>query len=194
MLYRSFPASSSLDEYWSVSGSCLSDSILIPFLLLRLTPLSNSSTSLSRLYHLLHLLTLPLPLPQSLSSSPPISALSPSHPLILLPSSPYPARITSCENCQTDELIHSHIHTYIDRTWFSTSSGLPGSENAAQDGALHVHTDVSPVLAQVFTDKFDVYSAKRFPGVPGESLSFFESRPFLLVFVLLGPAYFGWCL
>lgn len=66
--------------------------------------------------------------------------------------------------------------------------------NAAQDGALHVHTDVSPVLAQVFTDKFDVYSAKRFPGVPGESLSFFESRPFLLVFVLLGPAYFGWCL
>lgn len=29
------------------------------------------------------------------------------------------------------------------------------------------HTDVSPVLAQTFTEPFMVYSAKRFPGVPG---------------------------
>ncbi|THH16416.1 hypothetical protein EW146_g4229 [Bondarzewia mesenterica] len=37
----------------------------------------------------------------------------------------------------------------------------PGS-----NGPPRVHTDVSPVLAQTFTDQFDVYSAKRFPGVP----------------------------
>lgn len=61
------------------------------------------------------------------------------------------------------------VYVYVDHSIrHTTHSGLPGSENAAQDGALQVHTDVSPVLAQVFTDKFDVYSAKRFPGVPGE--------------------------
>jgi hypothetical protein len=32
------------------------------------------------------------------------------------------------------------------------------------------HTDVSSVLAQAFTEPFMVYSAKRFPGVPGEYL------------------------
>lgn len=31
-----------------------------------------------------------------------------------------------------------------------------------------MHSEVSPVLAQAFTDPFTVYSAKRFPGVPGE--------------------------
>lgn len=33
-------------------------------------------------------------------------------------------------------------------------------------GATRVHTAVSPVLAQAFTETFTVYSAKRFPGVP----------------------------
>lgn len=31
-----------------------------------------------------------------------------------------------------------------------------------------MHTDVSPVLAQTFTEPFTVFSAKRFPGVPGK--------------------------
>lgn len=34
-------------------------------------------------------------------------------------------------------------------------------------GSPRVHTNVSPVLAQTFTAPFVVYSAKRFPGVPG---------------------------
>ena len=38
-------------------------------------------------------------------------------------------------------------------------------------GSPRVHTNVSPVLAQTFTAPFVVYSAKRFPGVPGESSS-----------------------
>jgi hypothetical protein len=38
---------------------------------------------------------------------------------------------------------------------------------APEMGALRVHNDVSPVLAQAFTDPFTVFSAKRFPGVPG---------------------------
>jgi len=33
-------------------------------------------------------------------------------------------------------------------------------------GAPRTHTNVSPVLAQAFTEPFMVYSAKRFPGVP----------------------------
>jgi hypothetical protein len=41
---------------------------------------------------------------------------------------------------------------------------LPSPEN----GALQVHNDVSPILAQTYTQAFDVYSAKRFPGVPGK--------------------------
>jgi len=41
--------------------------------------------------------------------------------------------------------------------------GGPPAPNA---GATCVHTDVSPVLAQTFTEPFVVYSAKRFPGVP----------------------------
>ena len=32
------------------------------------------------------------------------------------------------------------------------------------------HTSVSSVLAQTFTEPFIVYSAKRFPGVPGNEL------------------------
>jgi hypothetical protein len=40
---------------------------------------------------------------------------------------------------------------------------------APEAGAVRVHNDVSPVLAQTFTDHFTVYSAKRFPGVPGTS-------------------------
>ena len=39
---------------------------------------------------------------------------------------------------------------------------------APEPGALKVHSEVSPVLAQAFTEPFTVYSAKRFPGVPGE--------------------------
>lgn len=41
------------------------------------------------------------------------------------------------------------------------------SSPAPEAGALRVHTNVSPVLAQTFTDPFVVFSAKRFPGVPG---------------------------
>ncbi|KAG6889230.1 hypothetical protein C0992_005925 [Termitomyces sp. T32_za158] len=41
-----------------------------------------------------------------------------------------------------------------------------GAPPAPEAGATCVHNDVSPVLAQTFTDTFTVYSAKRFPGVP----------------------------
>ncbi|RDB20057.1 Velvet complex subunit B [Hypsizygus marmoreus] len=41
-----------------------------------------------------------------------------------------------------------------------------GAPPAPEAGATHVHNDVSPVLAQTFTEPFVVYSAKRFPGVP----------------------------
>lgn len=41
------------------------------------------------------------------------------------------------------------------------------SPPAPEAGALRVHQDFSPVLAQSFTESFTVYSAKRFPGVPG---------------------------
>ncbi|GJE84344.1 velvet complex subunit B [Phanerochaete sordida] len=41
-----------------------------------------------------------------------------------------------------------------------------GAPPAPEPGGYRVHTDVSPVLAQTFTDPFIVYSAKRFPGVP----------------------------
>ncbi|KAF7355589.1 Velvet complex subunit B [Mycena sanguinolenta] len=41
-----------------------------------------------------------------------------------------------------------------------------GAPPAPEPGALQVHTNVSPVLAQIFTEPFTVYSAKRFPGVP----------------------------
>ncbi|KAK0190646.1 velvet factor [Armillaria mellea] len=41
-----------------------------------------------------------------------------------------------------------------------------GAPPAPEAGASAVHTDVSPVLAQTFTEPFTVYSAKRFPGVP----------------------------
>lgn len=37
---------------------------------------------------------------------------------------------------------------------------------ASDGGPPRTHTDVSPVLAQAFTEPFMVYSAKRFPGVP----------------------------
>ena len=40
---------------------------------------------------------------------------------------------------------------------------------APEQGATKIHTDVSPVLAQIFTEPFTVFSAKRFPGVPGRS-------------------------
>lgn len=39
--------------------------------------------------------------------------------------------------------------------------------------ATHVTTTSAPILAQTFTQPFTVYSAKRFPGVPG-SLDFFS--------------------
>jgi len=41
-----------------------------------------------------------------------------------------------------------------------------GAPPAPEAGAVRVHNDVSPVLAQTFTKQFTVYSAKRFPGVP----------------------------
>ncbi|KAF9481854.1 hypothetical protein BDN70DRAFT_875805 [Pholiota conissans] len=41
-----------------------------------------------------------------------------------------------------------------------------GAPPAPEMGAQRVHNDVSPVLAQTFTEQFTVYSAKRFPGVP----------------------------
>ncbi|KXN92292.1 hypothetical protein AN958_08523 [Leucoagaricus sp. SymC.cos] len=41
-----------------------------------------------------------------------------------------------------------------------------GAPPAPEYGATKVHTDISPVLAQTFTDPFTVFSAKRFPGVP----------------------------
>ncbi|KAI9000809.1 velvet factor-domain-containing protein [Trametes punicea] len=41
-----------------------------------------------------------------------------------------------------------------------------GAPPAPEPRAPCVHTDVSPVLAQTFTEPFVVFSAKRFPGVP----------------------------
>jgi len=41
--------------------------------------------------------------------------------------------------------------------------GAPPAPNGLSNS---VHTGVSPVLAQIFTEPFTVYSAKRFPGVP----------------------------
>ncbi|KAH7916260.1 velvet factor [Hygrophoropsis aurantiaca] len=41
-----------------------------------------------------------------------------------------------------------------------------GAPPAPESGAIRVHTESSPVLAQTFTEPFVVYSAKRFPGVP----------------------------
>lgn len=41
-----------------------------------------------------------------------------------------------------------------------------GAPPAPEPGSLRIHTDISPVLAQTFTEPFTVFSAKRFPGVP----------------------------
>ncbi|KAF9263724.1 hypothetical protein L218DRAFT_959248 [Marasmius fiardii PR-910] len=41
-----------------------------------------------------------------------------------------------------------------------------GALPAPEPGSTRIHTDMSPVLAQTFTEPFTVYSAKRFPGVP----------------------------
>jgi hypothetical protein len=41
-----------------------------------------------------------------------------------------------------------------------------GALPAPEPGSVKVHSDVSPVLAQAFTEPFTVFSAKRFPGVP----------------------------
>ncbi|KAJ8518869.1 hypothetical protein ONZ45_g4125 [Pleurotus djamor] len=41
-----------------------------------------------------------------------------------------------------------------------------GAPPAPEQGAMRVHNDFSPVLAQTFSEPFVVYSAKRFPGVP----------------------------
>ncbi|KAK7060374.1 hypothetical protein VNI00_001139 [Paramarasmius palmivorus] len=41
-----------------------------------------------------------------------------------------------------------------------------GTPPAPESGSTRIHTDISPVLAQTFTEPFTVYSAKRFPGVP----------------------------
>ncbi|KAI0032953.1 velvet factor-domain-containing protein [Vararia minispora EC-137] len=44
-----------------------------------------------------------------------------------------------------------------------------GAPPTTAEGLPAVLTGSAPVLAQTFTDAFDVYSAKRFPGVPGTS-------------------------
>ncbi|EAU84336.1 hypothetical protein CC1G_01332 [Coprinopsis cinerea okayama7 len=41
-----------------------------------------------------------------------------------------------------------------------------GAPPAPEPGSCRVHNDISPILAQTFTEPFIVYSAKRFPGVP----------------------------
>ncbi|CCM00655.1 uncharacterized protein FIBRA_02693 [Fibroporia radiculosa] len=41
-----------------------------------------------------------------------------------------------------------------------------GAPPAPETRSTQVHTGVSPILAQTFTEPFIVYSAKRFPGVP----------------------------
>jgi len=41
-----------------------------------------------------------------------------------------------------------------------------GAPPAPNRGAMRVHENVSPVLAQTFTEPFTVFSAKKFPGVP----------------------------
>ncbi|KAF7290956.1 Velvet domain-containing protein [Mycena chlorophos] len=41
-----------------------------------------------------------------------------------------------------------------------------GAPPAPEPGATQVHTSVSPVLAQIYSEPFIVFSAKRFPGVP----------------------------
>ncbi|KAJ7639132.1 velvet factor [Roridomyces roridus] len=41
-----------------------------------------------------------------------------------------------------------------------------GAPPAPEPGALAVNTGTMPVLAQIFSEPFTVYSAKRFPGVP----------------------------
>ena len=49
--------------------------------------------------------------------------------------------------------------------WLTVSPIRPP---APESGALQVHNHVSPILAQTYTLAFDVFSAKRFPGVPGK--------------------------
>lgn len=43
----------------------------------------------------------------------------------------------------------------------------PDSPPAPEPGAKLIHMGSSPILAQAFSEPFTVYSAKRFPGVPG---------------------------
>jgi hypothetical protein len=52
-------------------------------------------------------------------------------------------------------------------TSFHSHSSGKNSPPAPEMGSQRVHNDVSPVLAQTFTEQFTVFSAKRFPGVPG---------------------------
>ncbi|KAF8213862.1 velvet factor [Mycena galopus ATCC 62051] len=60
-----------------------------------------------------------------------------------------------------------------------------GAPPAPEPGALQVHTGMSPVLAQIFTEPFTVFSAKRFPGVPGEWLLFLLVYNFTFGFWLI---------
>jgi Velvet factor len=52
--------------------------------------------------------------------------------------------------------------------WDADNARCSGRIPAPENGALQVHNNVSPILAQTYTQAFDVYSAKRFPGVPGK--------------------------
>ncbi|KAK7470354.1 hypothetical protein VKT23_001782 [Stygiomarasmius scandens] len=58
-----------------------------------------------------------------------------------------------------------------------------GAPPAPEAGALSIHTSVSPVLAQTFTEPFTVFSAKRFPGVPGKEMTL------LFLFILVESYY-----
>jgi hypothetical protein len=62
----------------------------------------------------------------------------------------------------------SHSRLAQSPYWRADNAHCSGSLPAPENGALQVHNDVSPILAQTYTQAFDVYSAKRFPGVPGK--------------------------
>lgn len=61
---------------------------------------------------------------------------------------------------------------------------VDGSPPAPEPGATRVRSDSSTVLAQVFTQPFTVFSAKKFPGVPR---TFFRLSPAPLPSLSLSP-------
>jgi hypothetical protein len=73
----------------------------------------------------------------------------------------------NCRNIQAKDASHERwsvsIFPFVFNFQYLGSHSSPALE-------MGVHNDVSPVLAQAFTDPFTVFSAKRFPGVPGISI------------------------